>query len=183
MTFLQASDAMRSKRHAWYGVIAGIIVSITFFVALTIMHAHVPESLRTRYEGWLMILSAILVSWLVLSLSYRSISLRQSIETSLHSSLEASSILGVFFITFSAVTREGVELAIFLQALMIDTVQGIGAMLATMSGIGAGITLAYIVVRWLTHLKIRLLLRISGVILLLIAIELVVEGLEKLGII
>lgn len=183
MTFLRASGALKSTRHAWYGVVAGIIISIACFIVLSIMHAEIPEHQRALYEGWLMITSAILVSTLVLSISYRSISLQESIETSLQRSLEASSVAGIFFIAFTAITREGVELAIFLQALLVDSPRGIIAIIACFSGILAGIVIAYILIRWLSHLRIRFLLRISGFILLLIAIELAIEGMEKLGII
>lgn len=182
VTFLHASNALRPKKYAWYGVMTGIIVSIAFFCALSIMHATLPESLRETYEGWLMILSALLVMWLVISFSFRTVSLKHSIEHSLRTSLETSSVFSVFFLTFSTVAREGAEMAMFLQALLIDTLSHASTVVALMAGISAGLCLAYILVRWLAHIRIRLLLRISGVILLLIATQLVMEGLAKLGV-
>ena len=181
VTFLHASNALRPKKYAWYGVMTGIIVSIAFFCVLSIMHANLPENLRETYEGWLMILSALLVAWLVISFSFRTVSLKHSIEHSLRTSLETSSVFSVFFLTFSTVAREGAEMAMFLQALLIDTVSHGSAVVALMAGVSAGLCLAYILVRWLAHIRIRLLLRISGVLLVLIAGELFIEGLEKLG--
>jgi high-affinity iron transporter len=149
---------------------------------LTIMHAKIPLHQRETYEGWLMIISALLVSWLVLSLSFRSVSLRQSIEHSLRTSLETSSAVGVFVLTFSAVAREGAELSMFLQALLIDTANNHTAVIACLGGISAGIALAYVMIRWLAHVRLRWLMQISGIILLLMAGELMIEGIEKLGI-
>lgn len=129
-----------------------------------------------------MIIAGFFVTWLVLSLSFRSISIRHSLEHAVRSSLEASSIVGVFFITFSTVTREGAELAMFLQALIIETTNGHTALIACLGGIATGIALAYIMIRWLAHIHVRWLLRISGIILILIAGELLIEGSKKLGI-
>jgi high-affinity iron transporter len=176
VAYLKKIDRRDLLSSVYRAFVAAVFAS--FLVAIPLALVNVNED---RYEGWLLILSAVFVLSMVVWMNRHSKALKGQIETRLQQETHSdASRWGIFLFVFLMVFREGVETVLMLNGLRFDT-SGIMALLGTVLGLGLAVLFGLSFVRGTIRINLRSFFRITTVILMVVVFQLAVTGLHELS--
>ena len=172
-TVISRQGLSKEIRHLWFAVGASIAASLLVALFLSSIKDSIGnESIEKLVEATLMYITAGLLWYVIFWLS-KQVSDRSKLEVQTVSALETAG-LGVFFLVFFAILREGFETAIFLMGSF--SILGSFSYLGFFSGMILAIFLGYLVVIHALLLRLTLqcvrilfedvILHHSGVLLL-----------------
>ena len=134
-----------------------------------------------RYEGPLLLASAVFVLSMVVWMNRHARGLRSEIETRLQQrSAGDASRWGIFLFVFLMIFREGVETVLMLSALRFDT-SGVMQSLGTALGLGLAVLFGVSFVRGTIRVDLQSFFRMTTVILLVVVLQLTITGLHELS--
>jgi high-affinity iron transporter len=178
MTYLRKSGRPGLQGAVYAGLAAGIAASIA--CAAVVSALGVDEE---RYEGWLMLLGSLFVATMVLWIWRTASGLKRQIETRV-ASIAASDTgtvkLGLFGLTFLLILREGIETVLFLATVNLTTdalLSFAGGLLGLILAAGFGVAL----VRGTVRVDLGRFFKVTEVILVVLALQLLIGGLHELG--
>jgi high-affinity iron transporter len=156
----------------WWGLICALLASALAAAALTLVGAELEEPYEQIFEGLTMLAAAGLLTWMIFWMHGQSRFMKGKIEQNVRLALGTNGRRALFGVTFLAVVREGIELALFLAAAGLasnPTQELSGALLGLLSAAGLG---------WLLFSSTRRLplgrfFQVTNILLLLFAAGLV----------
>ena len=167
-------DALLSS--VYKAFIAAVFASI--LVAAILYRTNISDD---RYEGPLLLVSAVFVLSMVLWMNRHARGIKGEIETGLQQRTESgASRWGVFLFVFLMIFREGVELVLMLMALRFDT-DGLMQTLGTTLGLGLAVLFGVSFVRGTIRIDLRSFFRVTTVILMVVVLQLTITGLHELS--
>jgi FTR1 family protein len=134
-----------------------------------------------RYEGPMLLASAVFVLSMVLWMNHHAKGLKGEIETRLQQgSTSHASQWGIFLFVFLMIFREGVEMVLMLAALGLNT-SGVMQSLVTALGLGLAVLFGVSFVRGTLRINLQSFFRMTTVILMVVALQLAITGLHELS--
>jgi high-affinity iron transporter len=127
-----------------------------------------------------MLTAAGLLTWMIFWMRNRARTLRNEIEGRTQAALDAGSAVGLAFVVFVGVAREGVETALFLFSSVEGSSPLVSLVAAIIGGVAA-IGLGYLFYRGSHRLNLRTFFTATSVLLLLFAGYLLAFGLHELA--
>jgi FTR1 family protein len=156
----------------------GAAVFASLLVAWALYRIQIDEE---RYEGPLLLASAVFVLSLVLWMNRHARGLKGEIETRLQQgSASQASRWGIFLFVFLMIVREGVEMVLMLSALRFDT-SGVMQSFGTALGLGLAILFGVSFVRGTIRINLKSFFRMTTVILMVVVVQLAITGLHELS--
>jgi high-affinity iron transporter len=156
----------------------GAAVFASILVAAVLARIEIPEE---RYEGPLLLASAVFVLSMVVWMNRHARGLKGQIETRLQQgTASGTSRWGIFLFVFLMIFREGVETVLMLSALRFDT-SGLMQSLGTALGLGLAILFGVSFVRGTVRIDLRSFFRMTTVILLVVVLQLSITGMHELS--
>lgn len=156
----------------WAGVAAAILFSLGaafLLIRLSISFEGITEQL---FEGFAMLAAAGLLTWMILWMRDHAPSLQTELEGRTHAALGVRDKPAIFLIVFFAVSREGVELALFLLAARL--VEGSQYQLhGVLLGLALSAALGYLFFIFTRGLALRRFFQFTSILLILFAAGLV----------
>ncbi len=131
-------------------------------------------------EGWVMLAAAFFVVTMVVFMMKTARSLKGKIEGKVGLLADRGSQLGLFLFVFLMVLREGVETVLILSAVSLNS-SALMNFLGTLLGVGAAIVFGVMFVKGSVRINLRKFFRVTSVILIFVAFQLVVSGLHELS--
>ena len=131
-------------------------------------------------EGWVMLAAAFFVVTMVVFMMKTARSLKGKIEGKVGLLADRGSQLGLFLFVFLMVLREGVETVLILSAVSLNS-SALMSFLGTLLGVGAAVVFGVMFVKGSVRVNLRKFFRITSVILIFVAFQLVVSGLHELS--
>ena len=178
--WLQANDSSgRGKRALYAGLAVGVGLALALGWALIGVQDELTGNALEAFQIGMLVVAAGLIAQMVLWMRKHGRQIKARLHADLSDAAEHSGYLGVAVVAALAVAREGAETVIFLYGLsqegrMADLVVG------SISGLfGAALT-AWLATRGLRQLNIGLLLRISSILLLVLASALLVTATDRM---
>lgn len=138
LSVLQKLGQQDQKPMVWYGALSASMLSILVAVGLNWIGAEFKGQGEQLFEGVTMLLAAGLLTWMVFWLRDQSKNSKLKVEQGVNRAIKGKG--GIFILSFLAVVREGIELALFLLAARLYA-QPIREFL----GVAAGLSVATIV--------------------------------------
>lgn len=167
------------RRAVWSGVAGAAAVSLAVAGGLYAVGRALEGPAEPIFEGATMLLAAAVLTWMLFWMHQHAPHLRRQIETDVErASLLRAAGRGLFALAFFAVVREGVELALFLTALVFQAGRQpvlAGALLGLVAAVGLG----WAVYSSSLRLNLRLFFRVTTVLLLVFAAGLVAHGVHE----
>jgi high-affinity iron transporter len=153
-------------------------VAASFVLAWVFTKFHVTEE---AYEGWTLIASAFFVGSMVVWMNRHAKHMKGEIETHLQRGVGSNgSRWGIFLFVFLMIFREGVETVLMLSAAALNT-SGV----LEWFGAGLGLSLAVLFgvsfVRGTIRVNLRSFFKMTTVILMVVAFQLLASGLHELS--
>lgn len=164
------------EKHVWLGASAGLLLSIALALVFQSVHGGF-EANEELFEGFFMVLTAALVSWLILWV-VRQKHVVDSLRDDVRLSLRKNSGISLFLLAMSAIVREGVEAVLFMAGILLST--GGFSLLGAFLGLAAAVFLGVLVFEYSLKFDIGTFFRISTIILVLLAAGLFSQGVHEL---
>ena len=160
-------------------VYAALIVAFAGSIAVAVFLARAQWN-QDVFEGWIMLAAAFFVVSMVIFMMRTGRKMKGEIEGRLETLAGKSSQLGIFLFIFLMVLREGVETVLILGAVSLNTTELL-SFLGTLLGVGAAILFGVMFVKGSVRINLQKFFRVTTVILIFVAIQLLVSGLHELS--
>lgn len=171
------------KVYVGIGAVAALAVTALLAILFQYMAFQFEGASARIFEALVALLAVGVLTWMVLWMQRQSRGIKGELEQKADAAISSSQAFALGSLAFVSVLREGVEIALFLSALLItsrDTQLLFGAMLGLV--VAAGLT--YLLFRSSIRLNLRNFFIVTGVFLILIAAGLIghsVMALQETG--
>jgi high-affinity iron transporter len=137
------------KPEIWWGVAAAVVASVGVAIGLNVLGASLEGTAEKLYEGFSLLIAAVLLTFMIVWVSRTSRELQKGYETSLQAAATTNRKMPVFWLVFVSVFREGIELAIFLLAVSFAS-----SALTQISGVVLGLAIAVFLI-WIWYRSVQ----------------------------
>jgi high-affinity iron transporter len=176
---LRKMDRAYLSTPVWQGLFAAIGVSILTGLGLTWMGLEFEGTLEAVFEGSMMLLAAVLLTWMIVWMRRQSASMHKEIEFSVaRAAAGQDNRWALFWLSFLAVGREGVELVLFLTAVQMTT-DVFQTLLGTLLGLSTAIVLGWMLFASSKRISLRMFFNVTNVLLVFFAAGLLAHGVHE----
>lgn len=140
---------------------------------------------RTRlnqevFEGWVMLAAAFFVVTMIIFMARTARHLKRDLEQRVGTLAGRGSQIGLFLFVFLMVFREGVETVLVLSAVALNSSEMLN-LLGTLLGVAIAVVFGVMFVKGSVRIDLRRFFKVTTVILVFVAIQLIVAGLHELS--
>ncbi len=178
LSALNKINLTNARKVVWAGVALAIITSLSVAIALNAIGAQFEGLAEEIFEGSMMILAAGFLTWMIFWMRRHAVSLKSDLEAEVHQAGLTNSQRALFFLSFTTVAREGIELALFLLAAQYAS-QPFQTLFGALAGLTTAITLGWLIFRGTYRLNLRQFFQVTNLVLLLFAAGLVAHGVHE----
>jgi len=177
LAYLRKTGRYRLVPAVYWGVVLSVVVSIIAGVLLA------RASNAALWEGILALVAALLVTWMVVHMWRASRTIKNKIEGHVESAAlrqGTAAFLGVFGFTVLMITREGMETALLMNALVFQ-VQDSGLLI--LGAAGGTLLAAFVAWLWSRHghrINLARFFQVTAVFLMIFVVQLVIYGFHEL---
>jgi high-affinity iron transporter len=163
----------------WRGVFAAVGLSLLAGLALTWVGAEFEGRAELIFEGTTMLAAAALLTWMIVWMRRQSATLKKDLEGGVRQAAAGrDNQRALFWLSFFAVGREGLELVLFLVASQIAT-DALQTVLGVVLGLAAAIALGWILFASSKRLSLRQFFNVTNILLVLFAAGLAAHGVHE----
>jgi high-affinity iron transporter len=175
LAFLARTGGSHRYWQVLAGVVSAIIASVAFAFGFLWVAGGFSGSSAQTFEGVTTLIAAGLLVLMIVWMERKGPSLKQELEQNAAATMTAT--LGIFFIVFVAVLREGVETVLFLSVLPISE----GAIwIGVLLGFAVAIGIAYLYFTGTKRFSLRTFFRITSLFLIFFAAGMIAYGIHEL---
>ena len=111
----------KQARSVWLGTAVAVLLSLAAGLGLHLLGVAFEGRAEEVFEGTAMLLAAAVLTWMIFWMARQSRSMKADLERDVRQANATGSSWALFSLTFVAVLREGIELALFLTAAALAT--------------------------------------------------------------
>jgi high-affinity iron transporter len=175
LAYLSKIGRPELRRLVYAALGAAFVGSIGAAVILSRTHLN-----QDIFEGWIMLVAAFFVVTMVIFMMKTARHLKGKIEGKVGLLADKGSQLGLFAFVFLMVLREGVETVLILSAVSLNSSE-LMSFIGTLLGIGMAVLFGVMFVKGSVRINLGKFFRVTSVILIFVAIQLVITGLHELS--
>jgi high-affinity iron transporter len=164
----------------WAGAGLAALLSVLAAVALNWLGAALEGPAEEIFEGLTMLTAAGILTWMIFWMGKQSRSLKSELESGARSAAMKNGTWGIFLLAFTAVIREGIELALFLTAAGAAS-NGLSQLWGGLIGLAAAALLGFGLFSSLFKLNLRQFFQVTSFLLILFAAGLAAHGVHELN--
>lgn len=173
-------DAGPGLRALWIGVLAGLGLALALGRAMLGVQSELSGEALEWFQTAILFVAAGLIVQMVLWMQQHGRQMKQNLERELARAAARSGTLGIATVAALAIAREGAETVIFLYGMGLESAGSGELALGAALGLLLALATSWAVNRGLRFLDYRSFFRLSGLLLLLLAVALLVAGTERL---
>jgi len=167
------------NRFVWQGAGIALVLSVLAAVSLNILGTDFKDPAESIFEGLAMLLAAGILTWMIYWMQRQARSLKSEIETNVRETMVSQGGRGLFFLSFFAVIREGLELALYLLAVRI-TSSPLQTLLGAIMGLAAAAGLGWVLFTSTHRINLRRFFQVTNILLVIFAAGLVANSAHEL---
>lgn len=160
-------------------VYAALVAAFLGSVAGAIALSYLPVN-QDAFEGWVMLVAAVLVVGMIVFMMRTARKLKGEIETKVGSMAAGGSKWGLFAFVFLMVFREGIETVVILSGVSLNSTE-LMSFIGTLLGVALAVVFGVMFVKGSIRIDLRKFFRVTTVILLFVAAQLILSGLHELS--
>ena len=176
LAFLSKTGERQRFKQVYVGITAAVITSVAFAFVFGWIAGEFGGQGAEIFEGVTTLVAAGLLTTMIIWMERRGPTLQQEMEKRAASAISMQT-LGVFFIVFIAILREGVETVLFLTAIPSESAD---ILLGAILGFGVAIVLAYIYFIQTKRFSLKTFFRATSMLLIIFAAGMVAYGIHEL---
>ena len=162
-------------------VYAGLVLAIIASIAGAILLQRFTID-HESFEGYLLLTASLFVMTMIVWMWMTAKKIKHEIQEKVDTIIEHSSTwkaqLGIFLFTFIMIIREGIETAIFLQAVALSR-GGWQSVIGTIFGFSCATIFAILFIRGSTKIDIARFLQVTAIALLVFTLQLIVNAFHE----
>jgi high-affinity iron transporter len=180
MAYLTKTNNPQYKKTVYYGIFAGIVLSILSAWVFTMFAGGFEGRAEEIFEGFTMLFAAVLLTTMILWMM-RQKNIAKNIQNKVSAHIEVAGYnktyaYGLFLLVLIAILREGVETVIFFGAINYSSgISFLGAAL----GVVAAIVVGYLFFIGTRKVNLKMFFTITSILLILFAAGLVAHGVHE----
>jgi len=171
--FLVKTKQTKYNKFVWGGVGAGLVASIIGAILFVKIAGGFTGRAEELFEGILMLVGAFLLTTVILWMIQQRERLKKKIETK----LESAKSWELFFLSFIAILREGIETIIFLGAA---SYVAESSLLTSLAGVVVAVIIGYLVFKGSLQIRLKPFFTGTSILLILFAAGLTAQGVHEL---
>ncbi len=179
--FIVRRGYRRALRPMWWGVAAALVVSAASALVLHVVNRSLTLQARETMEGVFTLLAVAGVTYMIVWMRRHSATLRTDLESKTNAAFDAGSVTAIAALAFVAVAREGLETAVFLLALLGNSVAPVPGAAGAAAGIAVSVVLGYGIYRGGVAVDLQRFFRVTGIVLVIVAAGLVSSAVHELA--
>jgi high-affinity iron transporter len=168
------------------GILSAVVLSIGIaWIFLTLFAG--LEEYQKLFEGGVMFLAAIVLTWMVVWMSQQAKNLRSDFQDRIDKAISRQEKAGIVLLVFFSVGREGAELVLFLYANYLSGVEELDPVLSLAANLGGfiigvfgALILALILFTSTQRLSLKRFFQVTSLILIVFAAGLVAHGIHEI---
>jgi high-affinity iron transporter len=172
------------NRYIYAGIIGAVIASIGVAFVFKLVYGELQGTAEQLFEGGAALTAAVVLTYMIFWMAQNSKHIKGEVQEKIDLSLSKGHVVGITFLSFIAVFREGVETVLFLGTLAIqspfDTLLGFAA------GLVVVVIMSFVMFKGMHSLDITKFFKYTSVLLILFSAGLIataVGGFNEAGII
>ncbi|PYP85177.1 MAG: DUF2318 domain-containing protein [Candidatus Angelobacter sp. Gp1-AA117] len=161
------------RKTVYWGLVTAFVGSVAGGVMIRRLEVN-----EDKLEGWIMLVAAVFVISMVIFMMNAGRKMKGEIESKL-SSLTSGSKWGLFLFVFLMIFREGVETVLALSGISLNSSE-LTSLIGTFLGIALAVIFGVMFVKGTVRINLQKFFRVTSIILIFVAVELVVSGIHEL---
>ena len=162
----------------WQGLVAAIAASLVAGLALNWLGAEFEGRAEQIFEGITMLAAAILLTWMIFWMRRQAVDQKKNLETGISQAAEQSNRRALFWLSFFAVGREGIELVLFLVATKLAN-GALQTILGALLGLSSAALLGWMLFTSSKRLRLEQFFLVTNILLVFFAAGLVAHGVHE----
>ncbi|MBM3143468.1 MAG: hypothetical protein FJ010_00605 [Chloroflexi bacterium] len=175
---LRKVNRTQLKSVVWVGVGSAALVSLLGALALNAVGASFEGRAEEIFEGVTMFIAAGVLTWMIFWMQRQARMIQIELEADVRRAALAGGQRALFLLSFVAVVREGIELALFLTAAAMTT-SAQQTLTGAILGLGTAVLLGWSLFASTVRLDLRRFFQVTGVLLILFAAGLTAHGIHE----
>src|SRR5438105_2016577 len=175
LAYLNKINRPELQRSVYAGLTAAFVGSIAVAVVLSRLALN-----QDIFEGWVMLVAAVLTITMIIFMARAARHLKGEIESKVGRLAGKGSALGLFAFVFFMVLREGVETVLILAGVSFNSAE-LMTFIGTIAGVLLAVVFGVMFVKGSVRINLQKFFRVTSVILLFVAAQLIVSGLHELS--
>jgi len=171
LSYLGKLQARRFNKYIYLGVFLGLIVSLIIAYIFQVVIYGMDNELYQHYLMiFILLFATVVLSYMVVWMANQSKQIKGEIEENLKNLVTTGNILGMVFLAFLAVLREGFETVLFFSSLTLTegfTMQE--GLLGAVIGLVGSLILVYALMKGTRNIPLKAFFKYTGLLILIIA--------------
>lgn len=167
VAYLKKTDRMQHVNKIVYGVVAALLTSAIVGLGLSAIDETASETVEIAVTGITSLLAVFFVTWMVFWMAKTARHLNKELQTKIDNAIQTSAI-GLFFIAYFTVVREGVETSIFLWSAAKATGSDQYAWVGAFAGLALAALLGYWIYKGMLKINLGRFFKYTGSYLLVL---------------
>jgi len=172
LSYLDRVNAKAYKRYLYYGVVAGLLVSLVVaFLFQVVVSQFENEYYRNCLMIGILLFASGVLTYMAIWMQRQARERASEVQKQLDSHIDARNLVGMVSLSFVAVLREGFETVLFFSALAYAP-QGLrfeSGLTGGLLGVAASIALVYVLLRGSRRVPLTPFFKYTGLLLIVIA--------------
>jgi high-affinity iron transporter len=179
LSYLRQIGSQQLRWWIWAAVGVASVLSLALAIGLQVVGASFEGATEQVFEGLVMLLAVIVLTWMIFWMRYQARYFKQALEDDVQLAVRRGQHWGLFGIAFLAVIREGVETALFLTAASFAS-DGLSIVVGSIVGLGVAVAIGWLIHAGMTNLSVRAFFNVTSALLLIFAAGLFAHGIHEL---
>lgn len=162
----------------WNGALSAALISVMTALVLQNIGASLQGAAEQIFEGITMLVAAGVLTWMVFWMHHQARHIKNDLESGVRQATLQTGTKALFLLAFTAVLREGIELALFLTAATMAS-DGQQVLTGALLGLGTSALLGWSLFASIVKLDLRRFFQVTGALLILFAAGLVAHGVHE----
>jgi len=177
LSYLTKVSAVHLNKYVWRGTALAIAVSLGAGSLLAALGISLEGHVGKIFEGITILIAAAILTYVIFWLGGKNPLAKVSVDV--ENALTHDSPAALFWLSFFAVLREGVELSLFLLAAQVAS--GSQVLIGALLGLAAAVIAGWLISTGFRQLNLRLFFKVTNILLILFAAGLVAYGVHELN--
>jgi high-affinity iron transporter len=166
------------SRIIWAGVSSAAILSVLFALFLRAVDKELTGTTEQIFEGVTLLLAAGVLTWMIFWMRNQSKSMKSHLESNVNRTADLGGGGALFLLAFIAVLREGIELALYLTAISLNS-DGFQIAIGTTIGLLGAFILGYLIFATTLRLNLQRFFQVTSALLILVAAGLIAHSVAE----